>query len=42
MHERTRGEVVPEMVVETQELLENEGVDDERIYTEDWEYSAAE
>ncbi|SFL10943.1 Ferredoxin-NADP reductase [Halogranum rubrum] len=28
---------VPEMVVDTTELLKDEGVDDERIYTEGWE-----
>ncbi|WP_436926900.1 ferredoxin--NADP reductase [Halosimplex amylolyticum] len=28
---------VPEMVVETQDLLESEGVDEERIVTEGWE-----
>ena len=30
------------MVVETRELLEDEGVDGERIYTEGWETEAAE
>jgi ferredoxin-NADP reductase len=32
---------VPDMVVETKELLEDEGVDEERIYTEGWESDAA-
>ncbi|SFR61070.1 ferredoxin--NADP reductase [Halogeometricum limi] len=32
---------VPEMVVETRELLEDEGVDEEHIYTEGWESDAA-
>ncbi|QLH81606.1 ferredoxin--NADP reductase [Halosimplex pelagicum] len=31
---------VPEMVVETRELLESEGVDEERIVTEGWEADA--
>ncbi|WP_135304397.1 ferredoxin--NADP reductase [Haloarcula amylovorans] len=32
---------VPEMVVETRDLLEDEGVDEENIYTEGWEADAA-
>lgn len=32
---------VPQMVVETQELFEDAGVDEERIYTEGWEAGAA-
>lgn len=32
---------VPAMVVETQDLLEERGVDEERIYTEGWEADAA-
>jgi ferredoxin-NADP reductase len=32
---------VPGMVVETQELLEDEGVDEEHVYTEGWESDAA-
>ena len=32
---------VPAMVVETADLLRDEGVDDERIYTEGWEADAA-
>lgn len=31
---------VPEMVVETQDLLEGEGIDEEHIYTEGWEADA--
>ncbi|MBV0924731.1 FAD-dependent oxidoreductase [Halomicroarcula limicola] len=31
---------VPEMVVETRDLLEDEGVDEENIYTEGWEADA--
>lgn len=33
---------VPEMVVDTQELLESEGVDADRSFTEGWESDAAE
>ncbi|MFC4990191.1 ferredoxin--NADP reductase [Saliphagus infecundisoli] len=33
---------VPEMVVETEELLDDEGIDDDAIYTEGWERDAAE
>jgi ferredoxin-NADP reductase len=32
---------VPEMVVETRDLLEDEGVDEEHVYTEGWESDAA-
>ncbi|SFR98054.1 Ferredoxin-NADP reductase [Halomicrobium zhouii] len=33
---------VPQMVVETADLLEDEGADEERIFTEGWEADAAE
>ena len=33
---------VPQMVVETEELLESEGVDEEHVYTGGWESDAAE
>jgi ferredoxin-NADP reductase len=33
---------VPEMVVETQDVLESTGVDEEQMYTEGWESDAAE
>jgi NAD(P)H-flavin reductase len=32
---------LPEMVVETRELLEGEGVDEDHVYTEGWESDAA-
>ena len=32
---------VPEMVVETEDLLEDEGADEDRIFTEGWESDAA-